>query len=572
MKNKILIYILFFSFILLLLPVSQNILAIPNNYVKLSDFDDFVFGSSSGSDSYIGYERKDGDHFNIQGSVGDYYLYLKGYESNPEEDIGFINSSSNFSGFYVYTDGYSHDSYHSSYHYTYFEWKNSTNNETVVKMMRKDHASATNNEIGYYLGGTYYKLWTITRSEEYYIGWIFSNQNIIYYFVYDESWNLLKGQLAIGFNSSQTSEGNYTVNSLYVYNSFSGESYPGYIGWCKIDNYGYIQLDIYGEDSFPELFGVVSRVYINGKWVYGLPDICVGGTVGFEFTAIGEEGCRMCICIGENAPMGESIFYECSESETISFYHTFNENKSYEILIWDYFNYPDGYNAEWYFDAYTCGMPDYDDIFGNFYAEFYTTGSKCYYLDGDNPGLIYHFNDSTNYSTTDGTYILKIYSLNDVNGTCLYTTYVHHGDKQINRIIEGIRMFHTNDYIIRIYNTTKGVTTYLQYKLIYESNTTSCCQDSNNNDIADIFEDLDEDEDEDETNYKVLVGLGVTIGIGVMIAMLTSSLEIGFASMGGTAFILSQEAVGYLQMFPEAVGYGLIVVLVLIGVVLWLSN
>ena len=41
---------------------------------------------------------------------------------------------------------------------------------------------------------------------------------------------------------------------------------------------------------------------------------------------------------------------------------------------------------------------------------------------------------------------------------------------------------------------------------------------------------------------------------------------------GATAWLFSQSALGSYQMLPTGVGYGLIVLLILIGVIIWLTN
>jgi hypothetical protein len=74
-----------------------------------------------------------------------------------------------------------------------------------------------------------------------------------------------------------------------------------------------------------------------------------------------------------------------------------------------------------------------------------------------------------------------------------------------------------------------------------------------------------------DTDVSPILGLGVTLGVGTALTILTHS-SIGFiAGASATAYVLSSDSLGEWQLLPSELGYALIAIMVIAGVILWLA-
>ena len=81
----------------------------------------------------------------------------------------------------------------------------------------------------------------------------------------------------------------------------------------------------------------------------------------------------------------------------------------------------------------------------------------------------------------------------------------------------------------------------------------------------------DEFIDESE-EMNIILGLFVSIGLGIGLLIITHEPIAFMGGSGMALFAFSSPALGSYQLLPAEIGYGLIVVLVLIGVIIWISN
>lgn len=84
--------------------------------------------------------------------------------------------------------------------------------------------------------------------------------------------------------------------------------------------------------------------------------------------------------------------------------------------------------------------------------------------------------------------------------------------------------------------------------------------------------DIESDVPVDEGELNLILGVFVVIGIGIGLLILTHEPIAFIGGSCATAFVLSSGALGSYQLLPVEVGYGLMVVLVLVAVITWLAN
>lgn len=322
----------------------------------------------------------------------------------------------------------------------------------------------------------------------------------------------------------------------------------------------------------PHLLSSILQINDN----VGTQNVCRGLRTRFEVTGIGEQNFRFCINITD--PNDELIYTVCSLTESYVFYQTYFETGNYTLGVYDPLYMEDGYSEMYQFEVIDCGTINYSD-YGDFFAEFYTDGDPCYYNDGSYPEVVIYLNDITNYSTDDGRYIIDFYEMWALNETRVGSFTAYNGTDIYQQTIYQFAMSSIYAYEIRVYNCTSTGGVYARDERIYTSFQVMPCGDFDGDGIPDNEDDTpygeDEDEEEDDggitgdTDLQILVGLGVTIGLGIVVAVLLGS-PLGFF-MGAipTAYALSIEELGDLQMFPTEMGIGLIALLTIVAVILW---
>lgn len=531
MNKKRCITILMLTILVLdLLFITGNVFALPINWVTVDDFDDCLIDDTSGNNSYYNWSRTSGSHFIIDGSEepgGDKYLQV-GYNSDasPNTDEGYFNYTLNYFGFYDRFKGYASSTTVDSTNTgtVFYNWYN-TSNEIVVKMKvywmdyywgsgALDHYTQV-----YYMNSqdTWVKIYDSgyqTTFYEYYISWQYHSDNILQYKVYDSTPNRIAIANATGLIGGDEyiskEQFNCSNRTIVCQLDVATEGYTGF----RIYSHGYIDETIYGEDTYPELDGVIIETYLYDTWITGVPDIPLGATATFRFSLIGDDGCRACISICNET---QTLLWVCTLDDTYTLYYTFNKLGDFYLNIIDPVYYPDGYDAETNFTVFDGGMPDFDAIYGQFYVQFYTTGEPCYYIDGMNPKIVYKLNDSVNFTSVDDRFYIDIYQFWAMGETRLYTTIKYMGDESIGDTISGIDLYNQYEYEIRVFNATKNPDgTYKRDEQVYTSMIMTPCADLNNNGIPDEYEDYVPDDDDEEDDDTEWVGIPNEVWGGII--------------------------------------------------------
>lgn len=76
-------------------------------------------------------------------------------------------------------------------------------------------------------------------------------------------------------------------------------------------------------------------------------------------------------------------------------------------------------------------------------------------------------------------------------------------------------------------------------------------------------------EEKNTTSYNLMLGMMFIVGIGVAVAVLLGSMYGFFLGAVPVAYIMSQASMGVYQLVPSEVGYGLIVLLIIVAVIIW---
>lgn len=206
-------------------------------------------------------------------------------------------------------------------------------------------------------------------------------------------------------------------------------------------------------------------------------------------------------------------------------------------------------------------VSEYIDVYGDFFIEFAGFGEECYYYEL-NPyrdiRIYYNLTDAYFYETNS-----YKYNIVDSTGRVQTSGYVYNETGGVMSGYQDITWFSfpvEGRYKIILYNvTSSGVIN----EIVYEGH---------NIDVCDLDDSAEEDEEEgvDTVGLNIIIGLVLTLGIGIAFAILAESPLLFFAGAIPTAYILSIDALGAYQLLSSEVAYGLIVVLVLVGVFSWL--
>jgi len=214
-----------------------------------------------------------------------------------------------------------------------------------------------------------------------------------------------------------------------------------------------------------------------------------------------------------------------------------------------------------YIDQY--GSDDYNGTF----IEFYKNWIPCFHGIGDNPYIMYYVNNTENILEEDSPYYMYEIRYAGSNRT-FYRGLISIGNNQNKSAyfrIYSVEFLTSGDYYILLYKTTDYGT--VGNTILYRSRIITVC-DEGTGQVQDEPTETDEGEIE---NLNVIMGLGISFAIGIGLMVMTGSLTVFFAGTSCFLFVFSQP-IGYLNLLPTEIGYGLIVVLVLVAVVVWLLS
>lgn len=217
-------------------------------------------------------------------------------------------------------------------------------------------------------------------------------------------------------------------------------------------------------------------------------------------------------------------------------------------------------------DVYLTNMTDY---YGDFFLEWYTDGSNCYYIWMDVPSVVFYVNDSL-LDDTAGSYIGEIYC--EDTGNIEYSFFITNRsfDHPIIRRLGGMRFEFPANYYLRLWNTTANTSFgWSKNEVVYVSESLEVC--------GGHWSDIDDwdgvsEPDEQDNQYNIIIGVFMVCAIGVGFLILTHEPITFIAGGALSAFVFSHSSLGTYQLLPVELGYGIIVVLVLSAVILWLAN
>ncbi|HEY0090424.1 MAG TPA: hypothetical protein VGB37_16360, partial [Candidatus Lokiarchaeia archaeon] len=199
--------------------------------------------------------------------------------------------------------------------------------------------------------------------------------------------------------------------------------------------------------------------------------------------------------------------------------------------------------------------------------EFYKNWIPCFHGIGDNPYIMYYVNNTENILEEDSPYYMYEIRYAGSNRT-FYRGLISIGNNQNKSAyfrIYSVEFLTSGDYYILLYKTTDYGT--VGNTILYRSRIITVC-DEGTGQVQDEPTETDEGEIE---NLNVIMGLGISFAIGIGLMVMTGSLTVFFAGTSCFLFVFSQP-IGYLNLLPTEIGYGLIVVLVLVAVVVWLLS
>lgn len=556
------------SFLVLIVPVN-NVVAVPVNWLELTDFDEFNLGDINGTSGNFMMNCTIYNDWQVGGDVSDKYLDLK-YSTGI--DAGYFNDTAT-----------GHYGYYFRFHFwrpkISFSFYNQSGFE-VIKLRFIESAGSTRLEYQ-----DYNNVWTLIYNyggigQAYgFVYWNYYTENVIQYRLYDNNLNILDTQNGTGkiagvdfVNKSQ-----FNCSSMYIY--YDAGYYTG--NWFYLKEYGYVDEDIYGEETFPELSGVFVETYYNGEWISGLPDICIGATVRYRLTAYPEDA-RMCVNMTNQT--NDYVMGFCTLEQMVMFDMQFMDFDNITLNIYDPLHLESGYAMADSFEIVYCGMPNWDD-FGDFYAQFYTTGESCYYVTGSNPEIMINFQNLTGYPSYIGRYYVDIYETWALDEELVHTMIVYDDTIYYRHLVTSVHMVSQYTYELRVYNTTLSNGVLVRDDLIYTSNPVNPCADSDGDGIPDVSDDdpfvPDDDEESEEDggtgsftddNLNVILGVCIAVGLGVGLLIVTHSTGAMFLGIGIGAFMLSNESLGTYQLLPITVGVGIISLLFVVGFFIWVTD
>lgn len=217
-----------------------------------------------------------------------------------------------------------------------------------------------------------------------------------------------------------------------------------------------------------------------------------------------------------------------------------------------YFCYSSGNSTDWI--AY------YADTFGDFFFEFLHYDQDCYYEVGDTPYIIYNLSDT--YVYEQDSYIYRIF---DSDNRLLKQGVIPliDGNASSVRQVVGFSFPYEDDYRIVVYNVSSSG---LFNDVVYTSQFVVVC------DVDDSSGSGSDGSGGMSAENQIIFAVMISLAFGVGLLLLTHEIITFPAGFCIGIWIFSQPSLGSYNFLPSEVGYGLIIVLVLVGVIVWLLD
>ena len=258
------------------------------------------------------------------------------------------------------------------------------------------------------------------------------------------------------------------------------------------------------ETAYPQIDGVTMAINRDNSSRTACPDVATF----FSFTGFGDDGLEMYITIKDPTDGWVWTGWNPKSYPTITIYKQLRVLGNYTVNVYNAYD-PTTVIFTDTFEVVACDGIDFSDLYGDFYAEFYTDGSSCFYHNNDVPRVAYKFMDITNYSTTNGKYILDIVALFNDENTTVYTATFNNGTYENNYLVSPISLSTKYWYRIYVYNTTESGGMYYRNEIIYTSSDLVVCIEGDNDGDGHV------DYTDDTDSYDILPQLDSRIGIVV---------------------------------------------------------
>lgn len=334
--------------------------------------------------------------------------------------------------------------------------------------------------------------------------------------------------------------------------------------------------------SCPQLTG--AQIYVEGAQI--VPDVQQGDTIYYTLNLQGDIGTTAYVQIFDNNGAMKYIDWHIMESESDSFqFHIYYSygwttgNYSMTINDWLFIPCDDDFSTRWNstFNVYNPVILDYDSLYDNtdhLYAEFDT----IQYPDpevADDVSIVYHLPQNTSCSDdfSCGWYY-TIVLMHQEQGYINHFYFCGNNETYMDGYILGTYPYQ-GTYYLQVYNMTgdgyannyMNETTAQTGTLEYVSNSIVVGTPSSSGD-----DDDDGSTSEEQEGYNVILGVLMCVGVGIGLLIVTHEPVAFIGASSALAFVLSQESLGIYNLLPSEVGYGLIVILVLVAVIAWLVN
>lgn len=216
-------------------------------------------------------------------------------------------------------------------------------------------------------------------------------------------------------------------------------------------------------------------------------------------------------------------------------------------------------------------LEDYKTNFGNEFIQFYNYGLECYHGVGDNPYIIYNISDDY-FNTNSSIYLFNIMKVGSV--VPVYTGSISFTGSYQSAFyrLSDYKFSSIGAYYIVLYNTSDYGT---EIKDIIGNDgkpsqaITVCAVGTGGSGNGNGETGDGSGRSTEQINFNIIIGLIFVLSVGVALAVVLGSAYGVVLGGAPVAYVLSLSALGDYQFLPTEVGYGLIVVLVLVAVIIW---